>query len=35
MIDRGDIRRNRPLQQYLASLPGAGYVVARRWVPTA
>ena len=26
MIDRGDIRQgNRPLQQYLASLPGAGY----------
>ena len=26
MIDRGDIRSgNRPLQQYLASLPGAGY----------
>ena len=26
MIDRGDIRPgNRPLQQYLGSLPGAGY----------
>ena len=26
MIDRGDIRQaNRPLQQYLGSLPGAGY----------
>ena len=26
MIDRGDIRfRNRPLQQYLGPLPGAGY----------
>ena len=26
MIDRGDIRQNnRPLQQYLGFLPGAGY----------
>ena len=25
MIDREELSGNRPLQQYLASLPGAGY----------